>query len=325
MASSVQVIASKERDDLSYFEVPSGIYRPGDLLDRDVYILYQGQYIVYRGKDQRWTLDDVEKLKGFEITNLYVRCPDDISLASFLDQRISQVIEDPKASQSHKAQILYHASVSAMQAVYRQPQSIESVQQSIGFVKHCISFLSRDPKGFIELMRLASKNFSEYSHAIHVAAYSINLGKFLGYRSSSDLLAIGVGALLHDIGKSKIDKKLIEKPGKLDPAELAEMKKHPVYGYEMLASNRAVPDLSRLIVLQHHERANSRGYPNQSGTDLHIFSKIVGITDVFDALTSDRPYQKARAPYDAVRFMLETLKGDFEQTVLINLIRMLRE
>ncbi|NFG63514.1 HD-GYP domain-containing protein, partial [Clostridium botulinum] len=113
------------------------------------------------------------------------------------------------------------------------------------------------------------------------------------------------GALRHDRGKTFIDKDILLKPGKLTPEEFDVIKKHPERGYNFLSNLYNINSNSKLIILQHHERVDGLGYPfGLSENKINYMAKIVSIADVYDALTSDRPYKRAMYPGDALEYIM---------------------
>src|SRR5690606_33431743 len=108
------------------------------------------------------------------------------------------------------------------------------------------------------------------------------------------LRELAIGALLHDIGKVHLDKKILNKKGKLTAEEYKHIQQHSLYGFNTLRSYYEIPILSSIIAYQHHERLDGSGYPQcLKGEEIHEYSRVVMVADVFDALTSNRPYRKA--------------------------------
>lgn len=142
-----------------------------------------------------------------------------------------------------------------------------------------------------------------YSHSMNVTMYALALGMELKL-SENDLEILGVGALLHDVGKVLVPIEILDKPGKLTAEEFEEVKKHAEYGFEML---RKVPTLSLLVAhcaYQHHERVNGSGYPRGLKEDnIHLLGKILAIADVYDAVTSHRVYRKAMLPHEGLEIL----------------------
>jgi putative nucleotidyltransferase with HDIG domain len=143
----------------------------------------------------------------------------------------------------------------------------------------------------IEAVR--SKDAYTYKHSVGVGVLASLIGKWMGLDASEQSL-VATAATLHDVGKMKVSQELLQKPGKLTDIEYAEMKRHTVYGYEMLKETAGLNRRIALVALQHHERADGSGYPLKlHGMQTDPLSKIVAVADVFHAMTSDRPYQQA--------------------------------
>jgi HD-GYP domain-containing protein (c-di-GMP phosphodiesterase class II) len=150
------------------------------------------------------------------------------------------------------------------------------------------------------------KVFDDYTyyHSVNVAVLSLMMGVALNY-TRSELYKLGLSALLHDIGKVFIDKSIIDKNGKLTPEEFEEIKKHPVLGYNYLRDKVEIPTKSYLGSLQHHEKFDGSGYPDQmKGLDISTFGRLIAISDVYDALTSDRPYRSALLASEAMEYVM---------------------
>lgn len=145
-----------------------------------------------------------------------------------------------------------------------------------------------------------------YRHSVNVAALSSMIGNWIGL-DEKELNLLTYAAILHDFGKTKIDRRILNKPDTLTRGEYETIKKHPIVAYEF-AKN--IPYLHHSVscgILMHHERLDGSGYPlGLKGNDIHLFAKIIAISDVFDAVNSDRPYRKRMGPFSA----LETIRKE---------------
>lgn len=167
------------------------------------------------------------------------------------------------------------------------------------------------------------KVFDDYTyyHSLNVAIISIILGVALGF-NRNELYNLGLGALLHDIGKVFIPKEILNKKGKLTDEEYEIVKKHPELGYEYVREKFEIPATSRIVILQHHERYDGTGYPySKKSREVHKFSRIVAIADVYDALTSDRPYRKAMFPSEVMEYMMGGASALFDPEFIKIFIR----
>lgn len=162
------------------------------------------------------------------------------------------------------------------------------------------------------LKQLREWDYYTYCHSVHVYQLSVLLGIRENY-SGQDLRHLGYGALLHDIGKLTIPQSILTKPGPLTTNEMAEIKKHSEAGYSMF---NALPSSSRLIILQHHENWDGGGYPHGlQRDDIHPFSQIVSVADVYDALISKRPYAGPRTKEEAIKYILELAGRKFNPEI----------
>ncbi|EQB85972.1 HD-GYP domain-containing protein (c-di-GMP phosphodiesterase class II) [Clostridium punense] len=157
-----------------------------------------------------------------------------------------------------------------------------------------------------------SGNDTIYRHCVNVSALSSILGKWIGL-SDNEINLLLYSAILHDFGKTKIDKKILDKPGTLTTKEFNIMRSHPVIGYNYI---KEIPFLNKAVgyaVLTHHEREDGSGYPlGLKGENIHIFSKIIAIADVFDAVNSDRVYQQRKAPFEALEIIRKDSMGKLD-------------
>lgn len=166
------------------------------------------------------------------------------------------------------------------------------------------------------------KNYDEYTfnHSANVAIYSIAFGQRMGLEKQV-LADLGMAALFHDIGKTRVPKEVLNKPGRLDEEEWAVMKAHTVHGAGMLLESRQLTDSvirNVLVAFEHHLNLDLGGYPTlKDRRDLNLFSRMVSICDCFDALTTPRVYRKVRyAPQEALSLMMEGRGTVFDPVLL---------
>lgn len=127
------------------------------------------------------------------------------------------------------------------------------------------------------------------------------------------LKELGTAFLLHDIGKCHVSPDIINKPGPLTPEEWAIMRRHPEEGYQILTELGFMNHDIGVIVMQHHERYDGNGYPKKlKGEEIHLYGKICCISDVFDALTTNRPYRAASSSFDALAIMKKEMIKNFD-------------
>lgn len=169
------------------------------------------------------------------------------------------------------------------------------------------------------------KNRDEYTaiHSLNVCVLSLTFGRALKL-TQDQLNELGLGALLHDIGKMLVPLNVLNKPGKLTDEEFEVMKSHPEKGFQLIRKDKNISQEVLNIVRSHHERINGAGYPdNLTDKNISYYTKIVSITDVYDAITSDRIYHDGMTPHDAMQRLYEWMPDNFDQDLMQKFIRTL--
>lgn len=183
-------------------------------------------------------------------------------------------------------------------------------------VEKIIEELLKNDDILINLAEIRSVDDYTFEHSINVCLFSLISGIGLGYNTPR-LKDLGAGALLHDIGKMRISEQILKKPSRLSVDEFEEIKKHTIYGYEILKKCPGVSMVSSFIAIGHHERFDGSGYPLQlKGENIHQCARIVAVADVYDALTSNRVYRKKLKPHEVVEYMVSTGAQHFDKDIL---------
>jgi HD-GYP domain-containing protein (c-di-GMP phosphodiesterase class II) len=175
--------------------------------------------------------------------------------------------------------------------------------------------VSRNPGAIISLARLKTADEYTYMHSVAVCAMMVALARQLSLDAEQTHSA-GLAGLLHDLGKALIPLDLLNKPGKLTVKEFAIIKSHPDKGHEMLLSGDNVNPMALDVCWHHHEKVNGSGYPKGlKGDEISLFAKMGAVCDVYDAITSNRPYKRGWDPAESLRKMAEWSSGHFDSTV----------
>jgi len=156
-----------------------------------------------------------------------------------------------------------------------------------------------------------------YSHLVNVSVYSMLLGKWLGF-NKKQLKEVVMAGLLHDIGKAHIPHDILNKNGPLTDEEFEIMKRHTIYGYELVKNNKEISmDVKRAIIM-HHEKEDGTGYPfGIKGNQKNLYSKIVTVADIFDAITSERVYRGRQTPFTAFRELESVGFGTLDPKIMM--------
>lgn len=174
---------------------------------------------------------------------------------------------------------------------------------------------ARGNAAMVAVTRLKDRDRYTYIHSVAVGTLMMGLARHLGM-GEADIRVAGMAGLLHDIGKMQVAPEIVDKPGPLDPAEMAQMRRHPDMGHGMLLDIRDLDPRILAVCRHHHERMDGTGYPARlSGNALSPFVRVAAICDVYDAVTSIRPYKRAWSPHEALARMLEW-EGHFDPDML---------
>ncbi|WP_167578112.1 HD-GYP domain-containing protein [Ammoniphilus sp. YIM 78166] len=169
-----------------------------------------------------------------------------------------------------------------------------------------------------KLLETLKKHHSDtYEHCIRVAGLSLAIAKAMSIHDKEQQQIVYYGGLLHDIGKLKISKDILSKPGKLSFEEWSLIQKHPIFGYELSQADESIHHDISYTILFHHERINGKGYPfGISGDAIPLSSQIVAVADSFDAMTNHRSYQKEKSPKEALDVIIGD-KGTLFSTIIV--------
>ncbi|CAN7747575.1 HD-GYP domain-containing protein [Pseudorhodoferax sp. LjRoot39] len=184
-----------------------------------------------------------------------------------------------------------------------------------GLVEDVCDSVLRNPGALISLARLKTADSYTYMHSVAVCALMVSLATQLGLDEQQTRDA-GLAGLLHDIGKAKVPLSILNKPGKLTDAEFDVVRSHPEHGHAMLLACGDVGEAVLDACLHHHEKMDGSGYPRRlQGQAISRIARMAALCDVYDAVTSDRPYKKAWDPAEAVRRMAEWAGGHFDKAL----------
>lgn len=189
-----------------------------------------------------------------------------------------------------------------------------NVESAVSLVAEITSSVMRNPGALIGMARLKTKDDYTYMHSVAVCALMVSLARQLGL-SDEQTRESGLAGLLHDIGKMVIPLDILNNPGKLTDAEFAAVKEHPVAGHRMLLEGEAVGEIALDVCLHHHEKMNGTGYPDRLSVDnISLFARMGAICDVYDAVTSNRPYKPGWCPSESLHIMTEW-EGHFDKNI----------
>lgn len=222
----------------------------------------------------------------------------------------------PAAAEFARAAKICARSKQAVTSMFQEARMGKTVDtaQAKRLVEEISDSVARSPNALISLARLKTADDYTYLHSVAVCALMIALAKQLGLDEEQTRSA-GIAGLLHDLGKAVMPMEVLNKPGKLSDEEFAIIKRHPEAGHQMLVGSGA-DEIALDVVLHHHEKTDGSGYPKHFKADqISLYAKMGAVCDVYDAITSNRPYKSGWDPAESIRRMAEWTSGHFDPTV----------
>jgi cyclic di-GMP phosphodiesterase len=190
-----------------------------------------------------------------------------------------------------------------------------SAEDAGELVEEISSSVMRNPGALISLARIKTADDYTYMHSVAVCALMVSLARQLEL-DEQDVREAGMAGLMHDLGKAMMPKDVLNKPGKLTDDEFRIIKSHPVEGHRLLVEGKTASDIVLDVCLHHHEKVDGSGYPDRiTGDSISLFAKMGAVCDVYDAITSNRPYKAGWDPAESIRKMTEWCKGHFDERV----------
>jgi len=236
------------------------------------------------------------------------------------DQPVKQVSMAEEVKRAAKICAKSKEAVVSMFQEVRMGKAI-SAEAANELVDEISSSVMRNPGALISLARLKTADDYTYMHSVAVCALMVSLARQLKL-DEKQIRDAGMSGLLHDLGKAMIPMEILNKPGKLTDEEFDLIKTHPAEGHRLLVEGGTVGEIPLDVCLHHHEKVDGRGYPHQlKDEQISLFAKMGAVCDVYDAITSNRPYKAGWDPAESIRKMTEWCNGHFDAKVFQSFIK----
>lgn len=297
----------------NYFPVHLDVIPLDSVRTFEIFIRVKNAMVLYNTGGERFTVDARDNLLSNRIDIIYIRNAERELFEKFLSDNLKAILNNPNLNTGERAKLAYASIMNIARTLFDAPRS-HSIVLYKSAIAATMDFVMREETAIKNLIRLTSHDFSTYIHSVNVGVFSIGLAKaLLSHDSGHNMNELASGFFLHDIGKCATPLNVLNKPGPLDEEEWKIMRRHPYEGYKLLDQLNALTKESKVIVMQHHERHNGKGYPRGlSGDQIHTYSKICLIADVFDALTAVRPYKDSKTPFQALQIMKYEMRSEFD-------------
>lgn len=265
-------------------KVPLSQLKPGMRLAKDV-ILEDGRLLLLAGFAIKPLY--IRKLIAFNVTDIYIEEGSFTPVEEFEEEKV------------------YNHAAKTIKNIFSLARKDHTVNISLvrDSVSEILQKVIENETVMLQLTGIRDIDNYTFLHSVDVCIYSTIIGKKLGY-GKDPLMALGMGAILHDLGKCKVPIDILQKPDKLTDSEFRQMKLHTVHGCEIIKSSYNLSSKIANIAFQHHEKWDGSGYPlGLTANTIDPLARIVALADVYDALTSDRVYKKRELPHIAAEYI----------------------
>lgn len=280
--------------------------KPGMRIDHAV-VDRLGRNLVHKGSE----VDEyiIESLLKLGVMSVYIQDgeyePEEekhpVSLQAQI--KIDKLRTDDRSKVTLSASVRKRVS-EGIQYIYSNTEAQELADATDSIASDLLNTIESNNAIAIDISTLKTSDEYTFKHSVDVATIAMIVAKKQGL-PKKQIQEIGVSGLLHDVGKTKIPKEILNKPGRLDDSEFAVMKQHPVFGYNIIKDKKEFSAGVTLGVLQHHEKMNGKGYPLGAAADkICPYAKVLAVADVYDALVTERPYKSAFSQRDAIEIIM---------------------
>jgi HD-GYP domain-containing protein (c-di-GMP phosphodiesterase class II) len=308
----------------SFREIPISKLHVGHVYDFDILMKLQDIYRLFAAKGIVLTRIHLSMMSRSE-TRLFVREDEWESARGIFEPDIKYWHTDPRLDRRQKADLMYSKAMQSIKDAYDGsiPRSIMDFRRE---AEEQVKLILSDEEVLGHLHQMNTSENSTYRHSLRVGIYATTLLlKLMGDRLTRlQIRKISTGFFLHDIGMARVPMKILNKPGHLDDFEWQLIQMHPIWGHRRLITAGSLSLEAINIILLHHEHLDGSGYPHKKRHhDIPLYARICSIADAFEALTTERPYRKPLAPFEALQAMYQDVSHGYDTEIFEAFVKLL--
>lgn len=261
--------------------------------------------------------------EGTPLRNVYVQKLKQLGYAGiYIEDKLSKGIEIKEMVESSiKKEALETVKKVCQSSATGKEFSPKHYEEIASAVSDVLEQIVSKPKLLINMIDLKTFDDYTYSHSVNVGVLAMAIGAHMGMHTYT-LRKLGISSFMHDLGKLYIPLQILNKPGKLTPQEMERVRTHPREGISHINEKIKMPEDILVGILDHHERPDGTGYPNRKrGPLISRIGSIIAVADVYDALTSNRPYRKALTSSEAIEYIMGNVNTQFSERVVNSFLK----
>jgi len=290
----------------TYIPVSPSMMAPSSMVGVPLYVrdTQSQDYKLYRAAHIPFLSDDLAKLQARGVSKLFVQSQDQAALQDYLHRNLEDNLRDESTPVENRFSQLNVVVRDVLREAFGRGNVAEILDQTQVMSRQTVDMICRSDAVASKLCAVLCHDYHTFTHTANVSFMCVMLAKAIGISDREDLEAIAAGGLLHDLGKLEISNAVLTKPGKLTDDEYALIREHPTKGFLAISNQPALSFAQLMMVYQHHERLDGKGYPvGVEGDSIHPWARLCSVVDVFEALTSNRPYRSGMPNSEAFKIM----------------------
>lgn len=290
----------------NFLPVPLALLCLTQELPVDVYwCLHQGsEPVLLRGQNIEVADNEFPKLLESGVETVYIPRDQGEVFQNHLQDNIQNIISNDEFPIAQRMAFLNSTGRTMLQEVFRSDNLDKTLESVATLSEHMTTLISQNEVVACELFDVLQHDYHTYTHSYNVASYALLLAQAMGFQDEEELRSISIGGLLHDLGKLRIPNHILTKKDRLTELEWQTIQRHPTDGFITLAQRDDLSFDQLMMVYQHHEKLDGSGYPvGIDGDEIHVLARICSVVDIFEALTSNRPYRNPNSTKEALEIL----------------------
>ncbi len=280
--------------------------------------------VLYAERNTPFSERSRRRLQENRVEFLFISSAQQGSYRKYLESHLQAILLDPSVETEAKSEILYASAHGLMREVYENPEMDDGLARSRDLVRNTMQFMYGQRRALRHLIEAASTDYELYTHAVNGFVLGMGLALRAGIGTPKELALFGPGAMLRDLGMTKVPLAIRESTSKLTVSQFELLKQHPEIGEEMVRELGETNRLTLELVRHHHERMDGTGYPDRmEGNAIQPLVRALTVADTFDALTTRRRHQKAIGTFEALRLMKLQMTSELDSYLLDTFVRIM--
>ncbi len=291
-----------------FLPVPLASVPPDSLNGLEVYISTSPSYSLYKSSDLKFCAKDYERLINAGTEYVYIATKDHQKYYNAIEDSLSDIVKDKTIALNKKCEILYATTIALTKELSSAPIEAKNINKAVKHTESTISLVLKNPKAFHHLFNISNHDFYTATHVSNVSIMLVTFAHKIGVNDTQILNDLGTGGLLHDVGKVFVPQELLNCTEKLTQEEFEIIKSHVKKGVIYLEENADLSEISLKLVAEHHEKMDGSGYPyGLEGENISPQGRLIAAVDMFEAMTSVRPYRDSGIPTEQAMEMIRNM------------------